>query len=201
MRTVLESKVRERMTGGELKNMRRDGFIPATISTRGGATQSCVVNRDQLMNILHAHGDSAIIEVQGTAEGGSVLVIPRDIQKNAVSRKVIHVGFQRVSAADPITAEVRVILTGEPYDVKVGAGFLEQLLTTVLVRAVPDKLPEQVMVDTTEMEVGSVLTASALAAGREYAVVTPGDAVVAVLHSMTRGGEKTEEVVEEAPAV
>jgi large subunit ribosomal protein L25 len=189
------------MTGGEIKNMRLGGFIPATISTRGGETQSCVVNHDQLTEILSAHGNSAIIEIKGTAEGGSVLVIPRDIQKNAVTRKIIHVGFQRVSASDPITAEVRVVLTGEPNDVKIGVGFLEQLQSKVQIRAVPDKLPEHVEVDTTNMVVGSVLTAASLAVGKAYTVVTAPETVIAVLHSMTRGGAKEDEpAVAEAPA-
>src|SRR5579872_421840 len=157
MRTILDSTARHRMSGGALRQMRQDGFIPASVSARGAATQHCSISRQQLTDILHRYGDSALIELQGTAEEGSVLVISRDIQRDAVSGKLLHVGFQRLSARDPITAEVRLVLVGQPQDVRTGAGTLEQVVSTVQVRAVPDKLPRSIEVDTSGMEVGSVL--------------------------------------------
>lgn len=199
MRATLESRSRGRMTGNEMQTMRREGYVPATISMRGGVTTSCSIKRDRLMDILQSLGRSAIIQINGTGDAGTVLVISRDIQNDPVSGKVIHVGFQRVSTQDPITAEVRVHLVGEPDDVRIGAGFVEQLLSTVSIRALPDRLPKTVEVDVTHMQVGSVLLASAVAEGREYALVTPADTVVAVCHSMTRGGDKMEEESEEEP--
>jgi large subunit ribosomal protein L25 len=125
MRTILESTVRHRMSGGALQQMRREGFIPASVSARGAATQHCSVSRQKLAEILSRYGASALIELQGTDEGGSVLVISRDIQRDAVSGKLLHVGFQRLSARDPITADVRLTLVGQPRDVQIGIGTLE----------------------------------------------------------------------------
>ena len=192
MRASLASTVRHRMSGGALQQLRREGFIPASISARGEATQHCSVPRQKLTEILSRYGASALIELQGTEEGGSVLVISRDIQRDAVSGKLLHVGFQRVSARDPITAEVRLTLLGQPQDVRTGTGTLEQVVSTVLVRAVPDRLPPSVEVDTSGMEIGSVLHLSALPVNAHYEIVTPPETVVAVLQTV-RGAVAQEE--------
>ena len=190
MSTKLQSIPRSSMTGGELTKLRKDGYIPASISTRGATTMHCSVNRDQLLEILQTHGRSAIIEIDGTEQSGSVLVISRDVQNDPIGRKMIHVGFQRVTGLEPITAEVRVLLTGQAADVKTGEGFVEQLVKTVLIRALPAQLPNVVEADTSAMEMGSALLASSIGEGRDYSLVTPGDTVIAALHSMTRGGDR-----------
>src|SRR5689334_11580896 len=94
MRTVLEYSARTQMSGGALSQLRRDGFIPASISKRGEDTQQCTVSRQKLEGILHGHGGSALIELQLPGESRSMLVIARDTQKDPISGKLIHVGFQ-----------------------------------------------------------------------------------------------------------
>jgi len=185
------------MSGGALRQLRLEGFIPASISTRGEATQQCSVSRQKLTDILSRYGDSALIELQGTEEGGSVLVISRDIQRHAVSGKLLHVGFQRLSARDPITADVRLTLVGQPQDVRSGIGTVEQVVSTVQVRAVPDRLPPFIEIDTSGMEVGSVLHLSAVPANANYEMVTPPETVVAVLQTV-RGAVAQEEKAEAA---
>jgi large subunit ribosomal protein L25 len=187
------------MTGGELNQLRRDGFIPATISTRGEATQQCTVNRQQLASILRQHGASALIEVSGTAEGGNVLVISRDIQRDAISGKLLHVGFQRLSTREPITAEVRLNLTGEPEEVRTKVGTLEQVASTVLVRALPDKLPASIEVDASAMLIGTALHLSDLPVNPDYEIVTAADTVIAVVH-LLRGAPAEEEAEAAAEA-
>jgi large subunit ribosomal protein L25 len=199
MRTILASTVREPMSGGQLNQLRRDGFIPATISTRGEATQNCTVNRQKLAYILRQYGDSALIEVEGTAAGGSVLVISRDIQRDAISGNLLHVGFQRLSTREPITAEVRLTLIGEPEEVRTKVGTLEQVASTVQVRALPDKLPANIEVDTSAMLIGGAMHLADLPVNPNYEIVTAGDTVIAVVH-LLRGAPADEEAAEAAPA-
>ena len=77
MRTVLETKPRSRLSGGELKQLRRDGFVPVSISTRGDVTQQCTVSRQELANVLSRYGASALIELRATGSDSTILVIAR----------------------------------------------------------------------------------------------------------------------------
>lgn len=198
MRTTLASHKRAGMTGADLKRLRREGYIPATISTRGGTTQHCSVSLQKLTHILANHGASALIEIEGSDEAGGVLVISRDIQRNGVTGQIIHVGFQRLSSLEPITADVRLTLVGLPDDVRIGAGTLGQELTTVQVRATPDKLPDHIEVDVSEMQVGTVLHLADVPAHKDYVLVTPPETVIAILQ-LLRGVAAPEAAAEPVP--
>jgi large subunit ribosomal protein L25 len=136
------------------------------------------------MDIIAKYGASALIELQGSGDAKSILVIARDIQRNGVSRRIMHVGFQGLSSKVAITADVRLTLVGIPNDVKIGMASLEQLLFTVPVRAMPDKLPAHIEIDSTEMHIGSVLHLSDFPAHDGYEIAMPPETVVAVLHTV-----------------
>jgi large subunit ribosomal protein L25 len=189
------------MTGGELNKLRRDGFIPASISSRGHETQQCTVSRQKLETILRAYGSSALIELQAQGASRNVLAIARARQTDPISGKLIHVGFQALSAREAVTVDVRLILQGEPEAVRHGTGTLEQTESAVKVRAMPDKLPAHVTVDTSEMQLGDVLHMSAVAISPDYEFVTTPDTVIAVLHGTKRSvAEREEELAEGAAA-
>src|SRR5258708_37760035 len=118
MRKSLETKPRGKMSNGEINQMRKEGFVPVSLSTRGEETQHYSVSRQGLADILRSQGASAIIELNGTSNKGAVLSISRDIQYESLSRKLMHVGFQRVSAKDAITADVRENHVREPDEVQ-----------------------------------------------------------------------------------
>jgi large subunit ribosomal protein L25 len=184
MRTTLQTKARSKMSGSELKQLIKDGFIPASVSTRGEDTLHCSVSQQKLMDVLAKYGASALIELQGDGDAKGRLVIARDIQRNGVSRRITHVGFQGLSSTATITADVRLTLVGEPNDVKIGMASLEQLIFTVQVRAVPDKLPAHIEIDSSEMHIGSVLHLSDFPAHEGYEIAMPPETVVAVLHTV-----------------
>jgi large subunit ribosomal protein L25 len=198
MRMTLEAKSRGRLSGAEIAELRRQGFIPASISIRGEETRHCSISRDKLAAILREQGQSAIIELQSADGASNALVISRDLQRDHLGDKLIHVGFQGVSAKIAITADVRVLLVGRPEEVRTGACRLEQVAATVQVRAQPDSLPAHIELDVSAMEMGSVLRVSDIETGRGYEVVSPAEVVVAVLHSMTRVAPVTEEAAEPA---
>ena len=100
MRTVLDASVRPRLSGGALNQLRKDGFIPVSVSARAEDTQHGSVSRKQLEVILGQYGASALIEIKWPDAAKKVLVIARDIQRDPITHKLIHVGFQRLLARD-----------------------------------------------------------------------------------------------------
>lgn len=187
------------MTGSAMAALRREGFIPVSISERGEPTQHCSVSRQKLSDILRNHGNSAIIELQGLAGAPNCLVISRDLQRDYLGAKLTHVGFQRLSGKAPITAEARITLVGHSEEVHNGSCRLEQVAATILVRAEPSKLPEQIEMDISAMQMGSVLHVSALGVDPSYEVVSPADMVVAVMHAMMRTAPEPVQDATEAP--
>ncbi len=91
--------------------------------------------------------------------------------------------------------EADVVLVGEAAGAKVG-GFLSQTLFKVTVAATPDKLPENVEVDVTNLEIGDSISVADLPEQKDFRIVTEGDIQVAAVVESTL--EQDLEEIEEA---
>ena len=70
---------------------------------------------------------------------------------------MLHVDLHEVAPDEPVVVSVPVETTGESKGVKTGGGILSHVLYKVKVRALPKDLPEQILVDITELDVNQVI--------------------------------------------
>lgn len=90
--------------------------------------------------------------------------------------------------------ETEVVLVGESVGAKSG-GVLAQNLYTVVVSATPDKLPERIEVDVTNLELGDSITVADLPKNDDYKFVTDSEEQIAAVvaqseeESTGEGGE------------
>ena len=91
--------------------------------------------------------------------------------------------------------EADIVLVGEAPGVKLG-GALTQNLYSVIVSATPDKLPEKIEVDISELSIGQSITVADLEITADFTIVTDGAEQICAI-SEARAAEET---VEEAPA-
>src|SRR5436190_2175125 len=196
MRLSLEGQAREPMTKGQVKRLRREGHTLLSISEAGKETQHYVVDEKSVREALHRGGPAALIELKA-GKGGARLTMPRQIQRDPVTHRILNVGMVGVSARKPITARVAVILHGEPQPVREGIGVLDQENQTVEVKALPDKLPGNITVDVSELELHGKLFVSDLPISGDFEIVTPADTIIAVVHTV-RAAVTEEGTAEEA---
>jgi large subunit ribosomal protein L25 len=194
MRMALQASSRSPLSKGGIKRLRLAGYVPVTVSARGGETTEWSVPARELTDILRHGGQSALIELRDIGAGDKTLVMPRDIQRDPISGRLLHVGFAAISAREPVTAEVRVALVGEPVGVRTGTAVLEHETSTVLVRALPDKLPTHINLDVSSMDVGDVLHVSDIVPSQDYQILTPPDTVTAVVHIVRAAVAEKEEM-------
>jgi large subunit ribosomal protein L25 len=195
MRISLEAKPRESVTKGQVRKMRREGWLPVTVSTKGEPTKEYTIAAHDFTEILRKHGPTALIELKWEKE--SSLIIAKDIQRDPVQHKVIHIGFQQISAKDPVTADVPVVFHGQPLDVKNNTGVLSHELNTIQVRALPDKLPEHITVNVESLQMGQPIHVSDLPASDDYEIMAAPDTLVAAVHPLRKAVSEEEA---EAPA-
>lgn len=94
--------------------------------------------------------------VELTVGGKKYISIMKDLQFHPVSDKVLHLDFLEVSLEKPIVIEVPVKLTGLAEGVKAG-GKLTQEMRKLKVKATYDKVPENLVVDVTELGLGKTI--------------------------------------------
>jgi large subunit ribosomal protein L25 len=133
-----------------------------------------------------------------TVEGDhSRPVLLKDWQLDPVRGEVLHVDFQEVDLTQEVEAPVQITLVGSSVGVRDG-GVLDQPLREVVVRALPDTLPDHVDLDVTELAVGDSATVEAIVPPEGVVIVTEPETVVASVLAPTVVEEEEPEEAEEA---
>jgi len=151
-----------RETGtGPSGRLRREGQVPAVIYGLGIDPVAVSVPWRELRRCLITDaGTNAIINLD--VAGTKYLSMVKEIQRHPVRRDVIHVDFLKVDPDKPVTVEVPVALEGEARKVAALPGMVDQQLFKIQVAALPVAIPSVVHVDISELEIGQVITVSAV---------------------------------------
>jgi large subunit ribosomal protein L25 len=143
------------------RRLRSQGRIPGVVYGDGvGPLAVSVEGRDLRLAMSTPAGLNAVLSVRvGNHE---YTAMAREIQRHPVRGTVTHVDFQVVDPDRPVTADVSVVLAGEPVELHHQDGVLEQQLFSVNVRAKPSEIPQHFEVDISQLVVGSSVRVSDL---------------------------------------
>ena len=111
----------------------------------------------------------------------------REIQSHPWKRHLYHLSFFSVSAESVLEITVPLHFVGEAYGVKQESGVMETELTELEVRCLPDRIPQSIEIDVTDLKVGDALHVHELPLPE--GVTAQGEASrVVVMISATRAG-------------
>lgn len=187
--------------------LRAEGKIPAIVYGHGSDPVAVAVEGRALRSALTTEaGLNALMTVQ--LDGTEHLVMARDVQRDPVKHRVIHVDFQIVRRDEVMTVEVPINLVGEAVELHREDGVVAQELFTLTVQATPGSIPNSVEVDISELKVGDAIRVGdiKLPSGASTdmdpeAAIVVGQPPQVVEAPEAAEGEEGEEVAEgEAPA-
>jgi large subunit ribosomal protein L25 len=139
---------------GEARALRRRGRVPAVAYGAGLDATPVSVDALELYHALHTEaGSNAIIQLD--IEGDTHLALARELQRHPVRRDVLHVDFVTVSRTVKVTVEVPLVLQGEAPGVAEG-GVAEQANYALHIEVLPLEVPDHIVVDISELNVGDV---------------------------------------------
>lgn len=156
---ALKAYPRSQVRGGQVKQLRTTGRVPATIYGRQAKPQNLEVSSEEFAELLH-HSVSENVLVDLTVDKDARakrLALVQEIQHHPLDGKILHVDFHEVSENEKVTVQVPLETSGEAAGVKNGGGTLEHILFKLKVRCLPKDLPEQILVDVSALEIGKSL--------------------------------------------
>lgn len=147
-----------RTTGSRPSNrLRTEGHIPGVLYGLGKESVTLAVDRRDLRQALTTEaGLNAIITL--AIDGADELCIVRDLQRHPVRNDVTHVDFIRVDADAEILVDVPLVLEGEAREVLNEQGIVDQIHYSLAVFAKPNAIPNELVIDVSEMLVGDTIT-------------------------------------------
>uniref|UniRef100_A0A7V4TI81 Large ribosomal subunit protein bL25 n=1 Tax=Candidatus Caldatribacterium saccharofermentans TaxID=1454753 RepID=A0A7V4TI81_9BACT len=190
---------RQELGKGGARKLRRVGYVPAVLYSRDSASGSepLKIRLGELERILRIPGVTHHI-LELSIDGEKRRGIIKDIQYNPVKNEIWHIDFYEVKADQKISLTVPVVIQGESKGVKAG-GILEIVTPELEIECLPDAIPEAIVVDVTELEVGDAIHVRELKVPEGVTIAENPDEVVVVVTPPEVAVEEEEEKTEEEP--
>ncbi|HXP92916.1 MAG TPA: 50S ribosomal protein L25 [Candidatus Binatia bacterium] len=188
---ALHPRARVGTTGAHAE--RHAGRVPAVVYGHGSDPLSVSVEYRALDALLHGGRRNQLIEA--TVDGRTDTVLLREVQRDPVSRRVIHADFQRVSRTETIYATIGVVTLGVALGVKDFGGVLDVVTHELEIVGPADRVPEHLEVDVTELGLHDHIMAADIKLPEGFTMYTPANTIVVSVEP-----SRTEREAEEAAA-
>ena len=150
---LLKAEARSGTGKGAARRARREGKLPAVVYGKGGeATSITVEPRDFVKAMKGPFRRNAIVELD--VDGKKHLSMVKEVQINPLRREPTHVDFCEVQNDQEVTVKVPFFTTGKSKAVTAGAK-LQIALRYLRLRSTPEKIPEKITYDITDVSLGA----------------------------------------------
>lgn len=186
---------RERVGRGSGRRTRATGDIPAVIYGPEVDPIAIAVNERGLRAALKDTGMSAIINLE--VNGKTTKTVIREVQRDPVSSRAIHIDFHAISMTKPLHISVPIHFEGIPLGVKVDGGIMQVTMREMEISCLPSDIPEQILIDVEELGIGDSIHVKDLDVPNVKLLAEPQRTVVVIsAPTIVKVDEPTEEELE-----
>ncbi len=183
--TRLKAERRTALGRNQIKQIRRQGWLPAVVYGGEGEPASIAVSEWEMEQHLRHHHRVYQIEMDGQQQS----VYLQDVQWYAMTDRIQHVDFKRIDLTKEIEAEVEIEFVGHPAGASKG-GALSKDYTALPVRCLPTSLPDSIEVSVAHLDLHQSVLAKEVQMPEGVTLLLDADEVVC----------HVAEMVEHAPA-
>lgn len=199
--TTLKAEKRTDSGKGVARKLRVNGRIPAVVYGQGD--EGLLLSLDShdtvyLFEKISIENTIVDLDVEGEKEPISTLV--REVQVHPFRSEILHVDFYRIQKGVSLEVQIPLHLHGTAAGVKNQGGVLQQIEHDLPVSCIPSKIPDELTLDVSALEIGDSLSAAdlVLPEGVEL-LLEPEATLVTVSAPRAEEEEADEEGLEEAP--
>ncbi len=187
---TLKAGKREDLKKSNTKQIRESGKIPAVLYGNNKEAQTISVESIELLKTVRDEGKNAIISLD--VEGKTVDVMLHDYQIEPLRNELVHADFYIVNMSQEMDVEVIIRLEGEAIGSKEG-GVLQQPLYELALRAKPADIPEEIVLDVSELNIGDSIMVSDLKEGKNYEILEDENTTIVTVTAPDTAEEETSE--------
>ena len=138
--------------GKKTRFLRRQGITPVHLFGHNVESLALQCDTLQLQQLIAQAGKTKLIRLEIDADKHPKSVFVREIQRDAVSRQLLHVDFYQVKKGEKIAVEVPIVLVGEAPAMKGKGRMLAHGVNSLSIACLPGDVPPQIEVDLSSLE-------------------------------------------------
>jgi len=165
------------------RQIRRQGYVPGVVYGSNQNTVPVEVDSKSLVQMIKKYGQSALFEI--AMENGIDAVRIKEIQRDPVTRDIIHIDMQRVEANKKIQTEVPLKFEGLQNAGSRGT-VIQYQKNTVKVEGYAKDIPSFIQVNVKKVKPGQAFRVCDLEVSEELTIV---DNMNDLIFTAIKGGE------------
>ncbi len=165
------------------KRLRRDGLVPGVVYGKGHDSLPVQVDVKTFETLYRSAGKTAVIKFKLPGASRATSGMIKSVQRNPLSGRPIHVDYYLVNLRQEMEVDVPLTFSGEAPAVEATGGTLLHNLSTIHVKALPNDIPQEIVVDVSVLKSLDVASHVAdLNLNRDLVtVLTDGETLVATV--------------------
>ena len=173
---ALKVQSREAGTKSQRKMLREEGTVPAVLYGKGKKPMMVKVVEKEIRKVFREASSENVIltlTIEGSEKKDSKkTVIVKDIQRDPLLQRWLHVDFQEISLSQRLRTMVQVVPVGTAIGVAQQGGTLDRVLREVEVECLPTDIPEKIEIDITNLSIGNTVYVRELAVSDKVKILT-----------------------------
>jgi len=166
-----------KITGKQVRKLRREGTLPANIYGKNFKSLTIQLPAKEFETVYGKAHETGLIDLHIGKDVHPVLI--QNVQKDPISKNAIHVDFYKVNLKEKVKSTVPVVDVGEAKAVSEKVGVLLQTLNEIEVEALPTELPEKIEINVENLsEIDAHILVGDITAPTGVTILTSPDSTV-----------------------
>ncbi len=129
------------------KRLRRDGIVPGIVFGKGEPSTPVQVDIKSFETLYRSAGRTQVVQLKFPGQTTATSGIIKSVQRHPLGGSPIHVDFFLVNLKQEMEIDVPLTFVGEAPAVEETGGTLLHNLSSIHVKALPNDIPQEVVVD------------------------------------------------------
>ncbi|WP_176461935.1 50S ribosomal protein L25 [Anaeromicrobium sediminis] len=189
---LLKAGMRKRKQKTQLKYLRREGLVPATLYSRGKETKSIELSKLELERMFNKCGTGATVQLDFGEETKSAII--KEVQRHITKNYILHLDLQELDENQEISVKIPLYILNKSA-VESSVSVIQQQKTEIEIQTYPKYLPQSIEFDATNMKFGEPVLVKDLDVfeNENIDVLDDSEAIVALLASTSKIEEPVEQ--------
>lgn len=176
MQYAFSSELRKDTGKNASFRLREKGYLPAVVYGSNMNTLPLQVDYKELEVFIRNYGGNGLVELN--VGGTSYTVFVKEIQRDSITGKIIHVDFQQVHHNEKIHVSIPVILKGKTL-IEKGGSIIQQQLRDLEVECSAGNIPKVLEFDISNFKPGDTLKVADIEFGEEISIIQDAQSIIA----------------------
>lgn len=194
LKGLILKSIKRDILGKKTRFLRREGITPTHLFGHNVKSLALQCDTAELKSIITQAGMTSLINLKIDDDKKPRSVFIREIQRDEITKELLHVDFYQVKMTEKIKVDVPIVLVGEAPAMRIKGRTLMQPISSLSIECLPDKIPPVIEVDLSPLEeVEHAIHVEDITLDPDITVFTTPEQLVAKVSEVVI--EKEEEVV------